>query len=123
MKGRAHACPLPKSRAAGRPGVLTGEDLTTIGPVALLQDLAMMSLLGIEHVERNGHHYFRGLSPWPEAAQCLVQSAHGDLYRWNPAGFASLDIRDGRIALGSVNAAPFGVEPLLDPRSLEARPD
>jgi len=32
------------------------------GAVALPQDLAMMTLLGIEHVERNGHHYYRGLS-------------------------------------------------------------
>ena len=46
--------------------VLTGEDLANLGPVALLQDLAMMALLGVTHVERNGHHYYRGLSMFPK---------------------------------------------------------
>ena len=41
---------------------MSGEDLANVGPVALLNDLTVMSSLGVNHVERNGHHYFSGLS-------------------------------------------------------------
>jgi hypothetical protein len=74
-----------------------------------------MALLGIEHVERNGHHYYRGLSLWPDDWQAEVLAAHGDLYCRHAQGFACLQIRAGRLELGSVNAAPFGVQPLPDP--------
>lgn len=115
VKGIANACLLAKRRGEGRVGVLTGEDLCNLGPIALLQDLAMMALLGIEHVERNGHHYYRGLSMLPPDWQEATVAAHGDLYAAHPEGFACLRIHGGRLPLASVNAAPFGVEPVLDP--------
>src|SRR5439155_21233361 len=55
VKGIANACLLEMRRGQGQQVVLTGEDLCNLGPVALLQDLATMALLGVEHVERNGH--------------------------------------------------------------------
>ena len=61
--------------------VMSAEDLVNIGPVALLQDLAVVAKLGIPHVERNGHHYFRGLSMFPTAIQETMLRAHPDLYR------------------------------------------
>jgi hypothetical protein len=82
--------------------------------VALLQDLAMMALLGIEHVERNGHHYYRGLSMFPPDWQKAMLTAHGDLYARHDQDFASLDIKHGKLCLASLNVAPFGVQPLLD---------
>jgi hypothetical protein len=85
-----------------------------VGPVALLQDLAAMATLGVEHVERNGHHYFRGLSMLPEGVQQAVLARHGDLYRRHPDGFPTLDVRGGRIEVGSVVDAPFGTDFLLD---------
>ncbi len=91
------------------PGFLSAEDLGNVGPVALLQDLAVVALLGIDHVERNGHHFFAGLSMFPEAEQVRVLNHHSDLYERSDTGFATLKIRDGRINLTSVNAAPFGV--------------
>ncbi len=115
VKGLANACLLARRRSEGRPGVMTGEDLATLGPFALVQDLAMMALLGIGHVERNGHHYYRGLSMFPADWQQAMLTAHGDLYSRHPGGFASLRIHDGKLRLGSANAAPFGVGPLLDP--------
>jgi len=115
VKGIANACLLEKRRRTGKPVALTGEDLCNLGPVALLQDLALMALLGIEHVERNGHHYFRGLSLWPDDWQADILAAHGDLYARHAEGFARLQIRAGRLELGSANASPFGVQPLLDP--------
>jgi hypothetical protein len=115
VKGLANAALLEHRRRQGRTALLTGEDLCTLGPVTLLQDLAMMALLGIAHIERNGHHYYRGLSMWPEAWQQSTLTAHPDLYRRHREGFACLRIVDGQLALDSVNAAPLGIQPLLDP--------
>ncbi|TDU73040.1 L-alanine-DL-glutamate epimerase-like enolase superfamily enzyme [Prosthecobacter fusiformis] len=109
IKGLANAA-LLKTRAGQtkRPLILSGEDLANVGPMALLQDLAMMAALGVTHVERNGHHYFRGLSMHSEAVQNDALKCHPDLYRQHSAGFPTLDIQKGRLNLGSVNAAPFG---------------
>ena len=101
-------------RPDSRRYVLSGEDLANVGPVALLQDLAAMATLGVEHVERNGHHYFRGLSMLPSGVQREVLARHGDLYRRHPDGFPTLDVRGGRIEVGSVVHAPFGTGFLLD---------
>lgn len=122
VKGIANACLLEKRRRAGQHLVLTGEDLCNLGPVALLQDLAMMALLGITHVERNGHHYYRGLSMWPAEWQKTAVASHGDLYSRHSEGFAFLQIRGGGLLLGSVNRAPLGVAPLFDPGQFE-RPE
>ncbi len=110
IKGVANACLLERRRRNGANSVLTGEDLCNLGPVALLQDLAMTAALGIGHVERNGHHYYRGLSMLPEQWQADTVAAHGDLYERHTQGFAWLRIRDGRLQLSSVNSAPFGVQ-------------
>lgn len=114
VKGLANAALLKK-----RGGILSGEDLANIGPCALLQDLAMMSALGITHVERNGHHYFKGLSPFPQPINDAILRDHPDLYRRHPAGFAALAPQAGTIPLGSINAAPFGLKSLPDFQSLE----
>ncbi|KAB2868620.1 MAG: mandelate racemase, partial [Burkholderiaceae bacterium] len=41
---------------------MSGEDLTTQAGLAVQQDLALVNLLGIAHVERNGHHYVDGMA-------------------------------------------------------------
>ena len=110
VKGLANAALLHQQRTL-QPGVafhLSGEDLANVGPIALLQDLAVMSLLGISHVERNGHHYFRGLSMYSTELQNEILDKHSGLYRRHEAGFPALDIRDGQLDLGTVNSAPFG---------------
>ena len=104
FRGAANAC-LIAHRGVG---VQTGEDLTNVGPVALLQDLTVMASLGITHVERNGHHYFRGLSMMPVQVNDAVLTAHGDAYRRHADGFAVLDVRGGELAVGSMVDAPFG---------------
>jgi len=83
----------------------SGEDLSNVGPVALLQDLAVAATLGLTHVERNGHHYFADLGALPAEVQQQVLARHGDLYHRHetPRGaFPSLTIRGGEIALDSV---------------------
>jgi len=111
IRGVLNRCLLERRRRADPAfsGLMSGEDLVNIGPVALLQDLAIQAALGNESVERNGHHYFAGLSAFPEPARERVLEAHGDLYRRSPKGWPALDVKDGRLDLGSVNRAPFGV--------------
>lgn len=123
FRGLANACLIARRNAENpdRRFVISGEDLANVGPVALLQDLATMATLGIEHVERNGHHYFAGLSMLPREVQERVLEEHGDLYHQtvtdNVPGateFPSLDIRHGHLSLGSVIEAPFGTAFLVD---------
>jgi hypothetical protein len=115
FKSIANACLLADIRrvqpALG--AVLSGEDLANIGPVALLQDLAVCACLGITSVERNGHHYFAGLSMFPPAVQQQVLEAHADLYHPSRSGWPTLTIRDGMVATRSVGQAPFGVGPVV----------
>ena len=104
FKGMANALLL-----STRPGTIqTGEDLVNIGPVALLQDLAVMALLRVTDVERNGHHYMRGLSGFPQELGEAVQEAHPDLYERLPDGTVALTLRRGCLQLGTVLRAPFG---------------
>ncbi len=120
VKGLANAALLRK-RATTIPGgpILSGEDLANVGPVALLQDLSVMALLGITHVERNGHHYFRGLSLHSPATQDAVLHWHAGLYHRHAESFATLRIENGALDLPSVNAAPFGCGITLDPTQFE----
>ena len=109
FKGIANACLLEHLRRDDDgPWIISGEDLANVGPVALLNDLAVMASLGVRHVERNGHHYFSGLSMYPEELQAAVCAAHPDLYRPSEQGFATLGIAGGAIATESLVAAPFG---------------
>lgn len=117
FKGIANACLIEHRRRQDPRGsyVISAEDLANVGPVALLQDLAVIATLGIEHTERNGHHYFLGLSMLPADMQEAVLSSHGDLYRRHEGGFPSLDVTGGQIDIGSVVDAPFGFSSAMDP--------
>ncbi|MEO6594828.1 MAG: hypothetical protein ABIP94_08760, partial [Planctomycetota bacterium] len=83
----------------------TGEDLTNIGVLPLQQDLVTAAVLGLPHVERNGHHYFRGLDHLPKALVADAARVHADLYRPLGAG-AALRIEGGEVSLASVLEAP-----------------
>jgi hypothetical protein len=116
FKSVANACLLAYLRKQNpqRRLILSGEDLANIGPVALLQDLTVMSLLGIEHVERNGHHYFPGLSMFPEPLQQQTLRAHSDLYH-QLSNFPTLNIVAGRVAINSLLKSPFGYQQDISP--------
>jgi hypothetical protein len=111
FKGILNACLLAQRRREQPAGsvILSGEDLANIGPVALLQDLTVCAVLGITSVERNGHHYFVGLSMFPQEVQHQVLKAHGDLYRVSRDGWPTLAIQEGILSIQSLLAAPFGV--------------
>ena len=117
FKGIINACRLAKRNQAipDQPVMLSSEDLSNVGPIALLQDLAVAASLGITHLERNGHHYFRGLSMYDDALQQQVLNHHPDLYRRHADGFAAVSLTDGRLDVNSVVDAPFGAGFELDP--------
>jgi len=85
---------------------LSAEDLTTQAGLAVQQDLALVNLLGITHVERNGHHYVNGMAALPQAEQDAFLAAHPDVYE-RSHGAVRLRIRDGEIAIGSLGAPGF----------------
>jgi Enolase C-terminal domain-like len=86
---------------------MSGEDLTTQAGLAVQQDLALVNLLGLTHVERNGHHYVNGMAGLPQPEQDAFLAAHPDLYE-RSRGAVRLKIRDGRLAIGSLAGAGFG---------------
>jgi len=92
---------------------MSGEDLTVQAGLALQQDLALVSLLGIRHVERNGHHYVNGMAAAPEAEQSAFLAAHPDLYE-RSHGAVRPQIRDGMLAIGSLDCAGYASGALPD---------
>lgn len=103
-------------RTGTTPGLfVSGEDLTCQAGLAVQQDLALVSLLGLSHVERNGHHYVAGMQGAPAAEKARFAAAHADLYEPGADG-PLLSIRDGQIAIGSLAAVGYasGVLPDFD---------
>jgi L-alanine-DL-glutamate epimerase-like enolase superfamily enzyme len=92
--------------AGGARYFMTAEDLTTQAGLAVQQDLALVNLLGLTHVERNGHHYVNGMASLPEVEQGAFLAAHPDLYE-RSHGAVRLRIRAGRLAIGSLGCAGF----------------
>lgn len=111
FKGVLNACLLAQRRREqpSRSLIQSGEDLASIGPVSVMQDLTVCAVLGIASVERNGHHYFAGLSMFPAEVQQQILQEHGDLYRPSRAGWPTLAIQEGSLSIHSLLAAPFGV--------------
>lgn len=92
---------------AAREWILSSEDLTNLGVVALQQDFATAAALGITHSERNGHHYFRGLVNLDDAERASALREHPDVYEVK--GDATvLRIRDGAVRIGSIQQPGYG---------------
>ena len=99
---------------------MSAEDLTTQGGLAVQQDLALASLIGMTHIERNGHHYVDGMAGAPEEEQAAFARAHSDLYRVSN-GRTRLKIEAGQIAIGSViDAISLGSSVEPDWEAMEA---
>jgi len=93
--------------AAGGSYFLSGEDLTTLAGTCVQQDLALVALLGLAHVERNGHHFVAGFAGRPKAEAVRFLEAHPDLYADTPRG-PRLRIRDGVLDIGSLDTPGLG---------------
>jgi len=125
FKGIAHAC-LVKQLQRQNPAqkfFLSGEDLTTIGPISVVQDLSLMAHLGVDHVERNGQHYFKGLDFLPAELQETVLLEHSDLFYRHPRGYITMRIEQGKIRLASIFNASLGLQIDLGTSWLSPRSD
>lgn len=111
FKGLANTALLKylSNRHPERTYVLTSEDLSNIAPIALMQDLAVLATLGVDHSERNSHHYFKGITVWPDNIQEQVMKFHPDLFSLHANGFPCMRIHQGQINMESVTTSPFGV--------------
>jgi hypothetical protein len=93
---------------------MSAEDLTTQPGISVQQDLALATLVGATHIERNGHHYGDGMSGAPAHEQDAFLSAHPALYQRASHGRLYLAIRDGSIALGSLDTPGLAGGPMPD---------
>ena len=100
---------------------MSGEDLTIQPGLALQQDLALVSLLGLTHVERNGHHYVNGMAGLPAAEQDAFLGGHAGLYE-RSHGAARLRIEKGMIAIGSLACPGYASRALPDWNSMRPMP-
>ena len=98
---------------------MSAEDLTTWPGVSVQQDLALVSLLGMTHVERNAHHFIDGMGFAPEAEQQAFVTAHPDLYEKQDGKPARLKARGGKLALGSLDRPGFAVGAAMDFKSMK----
>ena len=99
--------------------LMSGEDLTIQPGLAIQQDLALVSLLGITHVERNGHHYVNGMASLPEQEQAAFLAAHPDLYE-RSHGAVRVAINDGALEIGSLGCKGFASAAMPDWASMRA---
>ncbi|MFP6675746.1 MAG: hypothetical protein VB878_11765 [Pirellulaceae bacterium] len=97
--------------------LMSAEDLCCVGVVALQADLCLVAALGIEHVERNGHHYHPGLGYLPVSEQDAVLAAHDDLYE-RCGDVVAPKLVDGKFRVGSLQCPGFGFAVTPDVQSM-----
>jgi hypothetical protein len=100
---------------------MSAEDLTTLAGVCVQQDLALVSLLGLPHVERNGHHFVDGFAGRPKAEAVRFMEAHPDLYADTPRG-PRLAIREGALEIGSLDVPGMGATLEPDTGAMDPMP-
>ncbi|HEY8612243.1 MAG TPA: enolase C-terminal domain-like protein [Roseomonas sp.] len=100
---------------------MSAEDLTTLAGTCVQQDLALVALMGIGHVERNGHHFVAGFGGRPAAEAQRFAQAHPDLYQGTGA-HARLRITDGMLEIGSLDVPGLGSSVEPDLSTMEAMP-
>lgn len=92
---------------------ISAEDLTTLAGTCVQQDLALVSAMGLPHVERNGHHFVDGFNGRPKSEAVRFMEAHPDLYADTSRG-PRLRIREGVLEIGSLAAPGFGTPEMPD---------
>jgi hypothetical protein len=102
---------------------LSAEDLTTQPGISVQQDLALVSLLGLTHVERNAHHFIDGMSVAPDGEQEAFLAAHPGLYHREPGKAVRLKVGAGKLDLSSLDCPGFAVGAEMDFKSLRAAPE
>jgi L-alanine-DL-glutamate epimerase-like enolase superfamily enzyme len=99
---------------------MSAEDLTTQAGLAVQQDMALVNLIGLTHVERNGHHYvngFAGQGAGAAEAKAFLQAQPG-LYEASGEQ-VRLAIRNGMLDIGSLDAPGFAARAHPDWQGLQ----
>lgn len=117
----AARCRLWNSETSEARWFMSAEDLTTLAGVSVQQDLALVNLIGLTHVERNGHHFVDGFFGRTAKERDDFLAAHPDLYH-RAGDQVRLTIKDGLIALGSLDGSGYAVAAEPDFSALEAMP-
>jgi len=117
FRGLANAALVAHRDRPERRTVLTAEDLSTIPPLNVNQDLVVASAMGLRHIERNGHHYFARFAPLDATLADRVVAAHPDAFERRD-GAPRLRIEGGVLRIGSLLDAPFGLTPEPEPSGL-----
>jgi len=112
---------LARCRSWGGRYFMSAEDLSTKAGTAVQQDLALVNLLGLTHVERNGHHFIDGFSGRPEAEARDFLAAHPDLYHLQD-GKVRIRIRDGVVQLGSLDRSGYALGATPDIAAMQPMP-
>ena len=94
-------------RKPGAALFMSAEDLTTLPVIPLQQDLATARALGITHVERNGHHYVKGLAHCSRRERYQATRLHRDLYGGGEDE-ARLRIEGGLVRVASLGTPGYG---------------
>ncbi len=119
-------CQVRNAGAAEGRYFMSAEDLTTLPGLSLQQDLALVSLLRLAHVEKNAHHFVDGMRHRPQGEQRSFAEAHPDLYRLDPLAdggcVARLKISEGTVAIGSLDVPGHSYRAGIDWASLEPAP-
>jgi hypothetical protein len=97
---------------------MSGEDLTIQAGLALQQDLALVSLVGLTHVERNGHHYVNGMAAVAYEEQERFLRSHPDLYE-RSHGAVRVRIEKGLVRIGSLDCPGFASREMPDWRTMK----
>jgi hypothetical protein len=100
---------------------MSAEDLTTLAGICVQQDLALVALMGLPHVERNGHHFVDGFAGRPKPEAVRFMEAHPDLYADTPRG-PRLRIADGVLEIGSLDVPGLGAAVEPDVTAMEPMP-
>jgi len=88
---------------------MSGEDLANIGPIANHMDLVVQACLGNASVERNGHHYFKGLSVFESSIQNNALRSFPGLYA-KEDDYVRLNITNGTLNVSGLLDTPFGTD-------------
>lgn len=116
-------CEQWNAQAGVRRYFMTAEDLTCQAGLAVQQDLALAALIGVAHVERNGHHYVAGMPGADAAEQRAFAQAHPTLYAWDARAAAlRLRVTQGDISLADLHGEGFASRAMPDWRALREMP-
>jgi hypothetical protein len=100
---------------------MSAEDLTCEPGISIQQDLALVNILGLPHVERNAHHFIDGFDSRSQLEADTFLRTHNDLYE-KTNDRVRLRIRDGKFSINSLNCHGFGTTATPDLAASEPMP-